>query len=88
MSDRLGPVSYLVQLENRDYWRTHVDLLRAGSDPESRPIENEPSGSPLLEEIPDDASPASSVDAQESQFPRPHTNTRSRVPHVTLRLIV
>ena len=54
VSDRLGPVSYLIQLENRDYWRKHVDLLRTGSDPESKPTENDPSWSPHPEEIPDD----------------------------------
>ena len=32
IADQLGPVSYLVQLENGDYWRRHVDHLRPGSE--------------------------------------------------------
>ena len=46
VSDRLGPVSYLIQLKNGDYWRRHVDHLRTGSDPEAKPTEKEPSCSP------------------------------------------
>lgn len=30
MSDRLGLVSYLVQLENGELWQRHVDHLRVG----------------------------------------------------------
>ena len=75
MSDRLGPVSYLIQLENGDYWRRHVDHLRTGSDPESKPTEKEPSCSPHSEEIPDDMSPASSAGTQKNHSPRTHTNS-------------
>ena len=32
IADQLGPVSYLVQLENGDYWWIHVDHLRPGSE--------------------------------------------------------
>ena len=32
VSDRLGPVSYLVQLRNGDFWRRHIDHLRRGSE--------------------------------------------------------
>ena len=29
--DKLGPVTYLVELENGDYWKRHIDHLRGGS---------------------------------------------------------
>lgn len=31
VSDKLGPVTYLVHLENGDYWKRHVDHLREAS---------------------------------------------------------
>ena len=53
------------------------ESLRTGSDPESRPTENEPSWSRPPEEITDDESPVFSVEAEENQVPRTHTNTYS-----------
>ena len=32
VADQLGPVSYLVHLENGGYWRRHVEHLRPGSE--------------------------------------------------------
>ena len=32
VSDRLGPISYLVQLRNGDFWHRHIDHLRRGSE--------------------------------------------------------
>ena len=32
ISDKTGPVSYLVKLQNGDFWRRHVDHLREGSE--------------------------------------------------------
>ena len=31
VTGQLGPVSYMVQLENGEMWRRHIDHLRAGS---------------------------------------------------------
>ena len=32
ISDLLGPVTYLVRLENGNYWRRHIDHLRVGTE--------------------------------------------------------
>ena len=45
--------------------------------PESRPTKTDPSWSRSPEEIPDDESPVFSVEAEENQVPRAHTNTDS-----------
>ena len=45
VSDRLGFVSYLIQLENGDLWRRHIDHLHAGSTVPSPETNAEDEGS-------------------------------------------
>ena len=30
--EKIGPLTYLVRMENGEEWRRHIDHLRAGSD--------------------------------------------------------
>ena len=59
--EQRGPVSYLVQLPNGDYWRRHVDMLRAGWDPQ--PADESPEPDELSESSDTvDSTPPSSIE--------------------------
>ena len=42
ITEQRGPVSYLVKIPNRDCWRRHVDMLRAGCEPQPTDESPEP----------------------------------------------
>ena len=75
ISDLLGPVTYLVRLENGDYWRRHIDHLRVGT--EHPPAED--SQEEFADPLPDvDVSPSRSntenSPALADQHVPPHTS--------------
>ena len=43
--DQLGPLSYLVRLQQGELWRRHIDHLRSGADQSLPPVSTEPASS-------------------------------------------